>query len=175
METRTRPVLTLEPQLAEHAEEMFALLADPAIYEYENDPPESVQALRERFARLEARHSPDGHEEWLNWVIRLPDGKLAGFVQATVRADGSATIAYVLGSAYWGRGIARRAVEMMIAELVRHHGVRRLLATLKRANGRSRRLLERLGFALAGEVEQAAHSLADDELLMTRDASNAPP
>jgi hypothetical protein len=35
--------LTLEPQTAAHAEEMFAVLSDPAIYEYENQPPPSLE------------------------------------------------------------------------------------------------------------------------------------
>ena len=33
------PRTTLEPQTAAHASEMFALLQDPRIYEYENEPP----------------------------------------------------------------------------------------------------------------------------------------
>jgi len=52
--------LTLEPQIAAHAEEMFVVLNDSAIYEYENEPPASLERLRERFARLETRRSPDG-------------------------------------------------------------------------------------------------------------------
>ena len=36
--------LTLEPLTAAHAEEMFAVLSDPAIYEFENKPPASVAA-----------------------------------------------------------------------------------------------------------------------------------
>ena len=36
------PALTLEPQTVAHAEEMFRLLSDPAIYEYENEPPPST-------------------------------------------------------------------------------------------------------------------------------------
>jgi hypothetical protein len=35
--------LTLEPQVAGHAEEMFVVLSDPAIYEYENEPPPSLE------------------------------------------------------------------------------------------------------------------------------------
>ena len=35
-----------------HAEEMFVVLSDPAIYEYEGEPPRSVQGLRDRFANL---------------------------------------------------------------------------------------------------------------------------
>jgi hypothetical protein len=91
--------LTLEPQTAAHAEQMFAVLCDPAICEFENQPPPSLQWLRERYARLESRHSADGTQQWLIWVIRLPDGKLAGYVQATVHPDGRAASAYELASA----------------------------------------------------------------------------
>ena len=92
--------LTLEPQTVAHAGDMFAVLSDPAIYEYENEPPPSLEWLRDRFARLESRYSPDRQEQWLNWVIRLPTPELVGYVQATVRANGCADIAYVLSSAY---------------------------------------------------------------------------
>ena len=68
--------LTLEPQTAAHAEEMFAVLSDPAIYEHENEPPLSLEWLRARFAKLESRRSADGQQQWLNWVIRLPSSEL---------------------------------------------------------------------------------------------------
>src|SRR5262249_37713055 len=160
--------LTLEPQTALHAEAMFAVLSDPAIYEYENEPPRSLDWLRERFAKLESRRSADGRERWLNWVIRLPTSELIGYVQATVRADGCAAIAYELASAYWGRGLAHQAVQAMIGELVAHYDVRRLTAVLKRENGRSRRLLERLGFMLASAELHAAHGVEAGEILMLR-------
>jgi len=76
--------LTLEPQTAAHAEEMFAVLSDPAIYEYENQPPPSLEWLRTRFTKLESRLSANGREQWLNWVVRLPTSELIGYVQATV-------------------------------------------------------------------------------------------
>jgi hypothetical protein len=84
MRTLETAALTLEPQRAQHAAEMFAVLSDPAIYEYENQPPASLEALRRRYAALESRRSPDGREQWLNWVIRLPAGEPIGYVQATV-------------------------------------------------------------------------------------------
>ena len=161
--------ITLEPQTAAHADEMFPVLIDPAIYEYENAAPPSVEWLRARFARLESRRSADGSEGWLNWVIRLPTGALAGYVQATVRQNGEAAIAYELGSAYWGSGVARRAVRAMISELVERHGTRRVLAVHKRANLRSHGLLLRLGFAEASPELRDAHPMDDDETLMYRD------
>jgi ribosomal-protein-alanine N-acetyltransferase len=161
--------LTLEPQTAAHAEEMFAVLSDPAIYEYENEPPPSLEWLRVRFTQLESRRSADGQEQWLNWVIRLPTSELIGYVQATVDADGRAAIAYELSSAYWGRGLARRAVQAMISELGQRYQVRRLTAVFKRNNLRSMRLLERLGFSPAATERHRKHQVEPGELLMQRE------
>ena len=160
--------LTLEPQAAAHADEMFVVLADPAIYEYENEPPQSLEWLRARYARLETRRSPDGHEQWLNWVLRLSTSELIGYVQATV-GSGHAGIAYVLSSRHWGRGWAHEAVQAMIVELADHYDVRCVSAVLKRDNLRSLRLLERLGFALASAEQHATHSVEPDEWLMQRE------
>ncbi|MEO5692158.1 MAG: GNAT family N-acetyltransferase [Usitatibacter sp.] len=161
--------MILEPQVAAHAEEMFAVLGDPAIYEFENDPPPSLEWLRGSLAKLESRCSPDGTEKWLNWVIRTDEG-LAGYVQATVHADASADIAYVLASPFWGRGLAAESVNAMIAQLRDVHGVRKLGAIFKGANLRSRRLLERLGFRDAIREEVAARGMEPDEMMMVRDA-----
>ena len=161
--------LKLEPQVAAHAQEMFAVLSDPAIYEYENQPPPSPEWLRARFARLESRCSADAKEQWLNWVIRLPTSELVGYVQATVRPNARTAIAYALSSKYWGRGLARQAVQAMISELVENYHVRGLSAVLKQENLRSRRLLERLGFSLASPEQHAKSLVEPDELLMLRE------
>jgi [ribosomal protein S5]-alanine N-acetyltransferase len=157
--------VTLEPQRAAHAEEMFALLCDPKIYRYENEPPASLEWLRERFARLESRRSPDGREQWLNWVVRLETGEAAGYVQATVYEDGHAAIAYVVASRFWDKGIGRAAVSRLLELLQGEHGVRDFTAVLKRANERSRLLLERLGFS------EAHFPVEPDEIAMRRSGS----
>jgi RimJ/RimL family protein N-acetyltransferase len=161
--------LRLEPQTRAHADEMFVVLADPAIYEHENAPPASVEWLRERYARLESRRSRDGQEQWLNWVVRLEGIGLIGYVQATVRTNGSAAVAYEFASAYWGRGLAKRAVDAMIVELTQRYGVNLLMAVLKERNLRSRRLLERLEFAPATASIRDRLGVDADELLMLRD------
>jgi [ribosomal protein S5]-alanine N-acetyltransferase len=163
--------LTLEPQYAAHAAKMFVVLSDPALYEYELEPPASEEWLRGRFAKLESRQSPDGRERWLNWVIRLDGGPPIGYVQATVQEDCSACIAYVLSSTHWGRGIAGRAVEAMNDELVREYGVQSLYAVLKEDNARSRRLLERLGFAPSPVSHVSGSDVGPGELLMCRRAT----
>jgi len=159
---------TLEPQCASHAEAMFELLGDPAIYRYENEPPPSLDWLRARFTRLESRRSPDGGEQWLNWVIRLPNSELAGYLQASVYPTGRAAIAYVLASRHWGRGLGTQSVAAMIGELGENHSVTGLSAVLKRSNVESLRLLERLDFSHADAATLAAIGAEDDELLMVR-------
>ena len=173
MRVLTARGVTLEPQFAAHAPAMFDLLSDPAIYEYENHPPTSVDALRKRFRRLESRTSPDGTQQWLNWVVRLHSGDLAGYVQATVHADHRAAIAYVLGSRYWGKGIAARSVHAMIDELRARHGVGECFAILKSANARSQRLLHRLGFKAASGAERGV-DLEANESLMVLEATSPP-
>lgn len=164
--------LTLEPQTAAHAEEMFMVLSDPAIYEYENEPPPSPEWLCARFTKLETRLSAEGDEQWLNWVIRLPTSELIGYVQATVHPEGRAAIAYELSSAYWGRGLARQAVNAMISELIEHYRVRSFFAVLKRENRRSIRLLERLGFSLASSEQHVTHQVELGEVLMRRETQH---
>ncbi|MFN0183070.1 MAG: GNAT family N-acetyltransferase [Aquabacterium sp.] len=163
--------ITLEPQTAAHAGAMFHVLSDAALYALEGEPPASEAWLRDRFTRLESRASADGSEAWLNWVIRLDDGTLAGYVQATVyrAADtGLADIAYVLASRHWGAGLATRAVQAMIDALVADHGVTRLRAVLKARNSRSLRLLQRLGFQPLDAQALSTADIEPDEIALQR-------
>lgn len=143
--------LVLEPQVEAHAIAMFDVLSDPAIYQYENEPPASLEWLRERYRKLESRASGDGTQQWLNWVVRY-GGELIGYVQATVYDDGHALVAYVLASRWWGRGMASEAVAAMLDELQARYRVDRVVAIFKTSNVRSRRLLEGLRFAPSNET-----------------------
>jgi RimJ/RimL family protein N-acetyltransferase len=145
---------------------MFRVLSDPAIYEFENAPPESEAWLHRRFELLESRGPADGSEDWLNWVVRLPSGQLAGYVQATVSREGWAYVAYELNSQYWRQGIGTTAVAAMLQELRAVYRVREFVAVLKGKNYRSRALLLSLGFqdGLAAQVER--HRDEQDEIVM---------
>lgn len=160
--------LVLEPQVAAHAAEMFGVLSDPAIYEFENAAPESEQWLARRFARLESRRSPDGAQVWLNWVIRLESGEVAGYVQATLAQDGCAHIAYELGSRFWRRGIATAAVEAMLAEVATTYSAPLAVAIVKACNHRSLGFLRSVGFSATPPAGGLAAGHAADEVVMYR-------
>ena len=163
---------TLEPQLAAHAGEMFALLQDPAIYEFENGPPVSQEWLAQRYQRLESRGPADASAHWLNWVIRLPGGSLAGYVQATVATSGEAHVAYELNSRHWRQGIGSSAVRAMLAELRSNYGVHSFVAVLKQKNLRSEALLHSLGFAPGNAQQQLRYRDEPDELVMLAPAAS---
>ena len=173
MRSITTPGFVLEPLVAAHAHEMFAVLSDPAIYEFENAPPPSAPWLLERYRRLEARGPADGSEQWLNWVVRLPGGALAGYVQASVLPSGEAFVAYELGSTHWRQGIGSSAVRAMLDELRVHHGVHTFVAVLKARNFRSEALLRSLGFEPGDADQQARYRDEPDELVMVRQAGLA--
>ncbi len=113
--------LTLVPLRAGHAEEMASVLADPDLYAFTGGSPPSSEALRARYERLVAG-SPDAAVSWCNWVIELHRPPcLAGQVQATISSAGGlvAEVAWVVGTRWQGRGIAREAARALIAWLGR--------------------------------------------------------
>jgi [ribosomal protein S5]-alanine N-acetyltransferase len=173
MNTLTATLCTLEPQLEAHAAEMFSVLCDPAIYEFEGERPPSLERLAAGYRRSESRLSPDGEEQLLNWVIRLPSGELAGYVQAAVAADDRCYLGYELASRFWRKGIATSALRSVISELTCHYGARELVAVLKAANYRSLGLLRKLGFVEVPAHEQARFEPSDGETVMLAGSSTA--
>lgn len=160
--------LVLEPLAERHADEMFDVLCDPAIYEFENAPPQSLEWLRARYRRLESCRSADGSEHWLNWVVRLPSGALAGYVQATVCGDDRAFVAYELASRFWRQGIGRAAVRALLDELAARHAVRTCLAVFKARNFRSEALLRSLGFQAPAAGAAPPVECEPDERVMVK-------
>jgi len=118
--------LALLPLRVEYAETMAKVLSDPVLYTFTGGEPPTADELSERYRRQVAGPGRPG-ESWLNWVIStLQDDELIGYVQATVIGD-EAEIAWVLGTAWQGRGYAREAAIALVAWL-EAHGARRVIA-----------------------------------------------
>ncbi len=147
---------------------MFRVLSDPAIYEFENHPPESEEWLAHRYELLENRRSPDGTEKWLNWVVRLPSGEAAGYVQATVLSSGASRVAYELNSCHWRQGIGKCAVTAMLSELRAAYNVHTFIAVFKVENFRSAALLRSLGFSELSASQAKSMGLEADEAAMAK-------
>jgi len=134
--------LRFEPLGPEHATALFPVLGDRRVWEHlqETDGANEEQ-MRAGYARRAAGPGRPG-ERWINYVVRLAGGPYLGRVEATVHPGHWAEIAYVFGLEHRGRGHARTAVRWLLGQLE----VDEVWATTVPANGRSRRLLEALGF-----------------------------
>ncbi|TFI44294.1 N-acetyltransferase [Micrococcus endophyticus] len=84
--------LHLRPLTVADAEEMSAVLADPALYAHTGGEPPSEELLTQQY-RIQTRgESADGSERWQNLIVVLEEtGEAVGYVQATTPKDGGPT------------------------------------------------------------------------------------
>lgn len=144
--------LRLEPLRIEHADEMTDVLADATLYAFTGGEPPQRDELRVRYQWQIRGRSPDGTEEWLNWIVRLAaDRRAIGFVQATV-VDGRADVAWLIGVVWQGRGYATEAAQAMI-DWLRLRGVETITAHIHSDHAASAAVATRLGLAPTDEVE----------------------
>ena len=142
--------LTLEPIQPDHADELFQPLQEPQLYTFiPQDPPSSIEALRERFARLATGRSPDGTQIWLNWAARRRDTEIVvGLYQATVYPESTADIAYITFAGHQGEGFAREACAEILRHLGDRYGLEVAARTSTRATKRPSRWSSGLGSGL---------------------------
>jgi RimJ/RimL family protein N-acetyltransferase len=149
------PRLDLEPLRVEHAHEMAPLLNDPGLHAFIGGAPASLPQLQERYRRQATGRSSDGSQHWLNWIVRRrEDGQAVGTVQATVTEsqDGDvAEVAWVIATAFQGRGYAREAAQAMVAWLQEQH-VRTIQAHVHPQNAASQRVAGAVGLAATGTI-----------------------
>jgi RimJ/RimL family protein N-acetyltransferase len=143
--------LAMLPLQVEYAEEMAKVLAEPGLYVFTGGEPPSAEALADRYRRQVAG-SGDPGESWLNWVISsLQDDELVGYVQATVTAD-EAEIAWVLGTAWQGRGYAKEAARGLVAWL-QAQGAGRIVAHVRPDHAASASVAAAAGLSRTDQVD----------------------
>jgi RimJ/RimL family protein N-acetyltransferase len=144
--------LELVPLAVSDAEEMVAVLGDERLYAFIGGRPATLDALRARYARLVAGRSPDGAEQWCNWIVRLRDGRAAGTVQATITAAGrEAEVAWVIAVPWQGQGLATEAARGLVAWL-EARGVQAITAHVHPDHHASATVAARAGLAATGGV-----------------------
>ena len=146
--------LRLVPLTVADADEMVGVLSGAALYAFTGGAPPGLDELRARYARQVAGRSPDGREEWRNWVLRLgPGGQAVGYVQATITGEEQcAEIAWVIGLEWQGRGYATEAARELVAWLD-SRGVRVIRAHIHPGHAASAAVARRAGLAPTGLME----------------------
>ena len=142
--------LRLVPLAAADADALHDVLDDPCLHAFTGGRPLAREALRERFAALEAGRSPDGTQTWANWVVRRRDAAI-GYVQATItgrRGD----LAWVIGRPWQRRGYASEAAAAAARWLLAA-GVDELTAHIHPDHAASAGVARAAGLAPTGEVD----------------------
>ena len=138
------------------AEDLWPVLADPVLYEFTGGTPPTLPELQQRVARWSSGGPADGGQTWLNWLVRV-DGEAAGYVQATVRGR-VATIAYVVGTKWQGRGLAGAATRRMI-EILAARGVEVIEARIHPRHAASAGVAAANGLVPLSDLDAAGEQL----------------
>jgi RimJ/RimL family protein N-acetyltransferase len=160
--------LRLVPLTVADAAEMVRVLSGNALYEFTGGGPPGLDELRARYAGQAAGRSPDGSEEWRNWILRRqPGGQAVGYVQATIAEAGRrAEIAWVVGLRWQGQGYATEAAEALVGWLDAR-GVQVIQAHIHPEHAASAAVARRAGLRPSGAIE-------DGEQVWLRDRRAAP-
>ena len=127
----------------------------PRMYEMQRDPESNrVAATLPRTREAFDAHWPAALGDPRNTARAiLLDGEMVGYVSC-FPLDGADHVGYWIDRAYWGMGVASRALELLLGEVA----TRPLVATAATSNGASLRVLEKCGFV----VEGVRHAPATD-------------
>jgi RimJ/RimL family protein N-acetyltransferase len=155
--------LELRPLRVDDAPEMVEVLADESLYDFTGGEPPSLETLRRRYALQVKGLSPDGKQEWRNWVVRLrqPPRPAVGIVQATIVDDGAvAEVAWVIGLPWQGRGFATEASAALV-EWLETRGVGTAIAHVHPHHAASTAIARKIGLLPTDVID-------DGERLWTR-------
>ncbi|WP_220150046.1 GNAT family N-acetyltransferase [Acidipropionibacterium virtanenii] len=151
--------LRLDPLRVADAGEMAGVLADESLYRFTGGSAPAPSRLRARYRSQVRGASSDGTQGWLNWIVRPePPGAAVGFVQATLERRSRtfedllvASLGWVVGPVWQGRGIATRATGAVLEWLV-SRGVAEFRAHIHPDNAASQKVAAKLGFRPTGLV-----------------------
>lgn len=119
----------------------------PTLFEHQRDPEAN---------RMAVAHARDEHAFNAHWATVLgdptvlakavlADGQLVGSIDC-FKLDGQDAVGYWIAREHWGRGIATRALGLLLEQVA----TRPLYARVARSNVASLRVLEHCGFVVRG-------------------------
>jgi RimJ/RimL family protein N-acetyltransferase len=131
----------------------------PLFFDFQLDPEANYMAA------FTAKDPTDREAFTANWnkIIADPttinrtivcDGQVVGSV-SSYEESGKPEVTYWIGRAYWGKGIATRALRAFLAQV---NTTRPMYARVAQDNLGSRRILEKCGFQVMGETKGFANA-----------------
>lgn len=146
--------LTLRQVSERDLEDLMAVNGDPEVTRFL--PYATWQGPEDGLAWLRRAEALTASGVGRQLVLVDRDGRVIGTLLLFRFEEGSARVelGYVLGRAYWGRGLMTEAVEAMCAHAFSALGIRRIEAEVNPANAASDALLRKVGFTLEGTLRK---------------------
>ena len=140
-----QPCLELRIPATEDAAEWYALFRDTRVMEYLGRPADSLAHYEDMVVRARAEYEREG---FCLYTV-LANGEVAGFTGAHRWLNdwgpvGEIELAWRLGCAFWGEGIATRAAQQVMGELA-EAGHQQVFAVINARNRASMAVAQRLG------------------------------
>jgi RimJ/RimL family protein N-acetyltransferase len=160
---------TLRPLRADDAESLFALLTTDEVARFISPPPTSAEGFR-RFIQWAAHEQAAGRYACFAVTPAGSDAAVGIFQVRQLDASfATAEWGFVVGSAFWGRGLFAAAAPAVVDFAFDVIGVRRLEARAAVANGRGNGALAKIGAVREALLRQSffRHGQHHDQQLWT--------
>ena len=154
MVTLVTPRLTCSPLREADWPFFLALQQDPVVMRYVSDP-RGQEDIRAAFDSRLPAWSP-GAPHWLCLVVReQSSGARLGVTGYVHREPDCAEAGFLFCRAAQGKGYGSESLRALCDYAFGEGGLRRLTATVTAGNAASRRVLEKIGFCLEGELRES--------------------
>lgn len=147
--------LRLRPFAETDADDLFALLSDPEVLRYWDEPPWTDRTRAEQFIERCRQMAEEGSGARLA-IDRAADGRFVGWCTLSRWNPDfrSAKMGYCLVKAAWGQGYATEASRALLTWAYDTLDLNRVQAEADTRNVASGRVLEKLGFVLEGTLRE---------------------
>lgn len=161
MSVRTTSSIQLRRTTAADIPTLHTYELDEASNQLAGTKPRDWPTFQARWAQILA--DADGSKTGVTPRVILADGVVVGAVNIAPH-EGASSIGYWIAREHWGRGIASRAVALMLTEFTR----RPLFATTAGHNLPSIRVLQKAGFEIIarGMTSQTARTVARETVTL---------
>lgn len=145
--------LLLRPMLAEDADDLLRVFTDPAVMAAFGGG-RSDRAQMERWVRRNLDHQDRCGYGLFSVILKADDALIGdcGLERMDVEGVAEVELGYDLRSDFWGRGLATEAASAVRDYAFAQLRLPRLISLIRHGNLRSRRVAEKIGMRLDGEL-----------------------
>lgn len=147
--------IRLQSPSTDYAQILHQWRNEPATLKYNPVQMKSLEELKEALMTSPISLQPLDKTVPHRWFISVDDDVVGTVSLSEINATmGTAEIGYMIGEAYFGRGIATAALKLWTAKIFEETDMRKLTASVAEENTASIRVLEKAGFKKEGVLRE---------------------